>query len=183
MAPTLYAFELGEGTAWPFTAEHGLPAMPTPKEWNNNYSIVLAPIEPGKVCAVGYAEENWIATASFEKQGDNGKRSIDVFHTASIAPKLDDASQARNTGVAFPPSWGFAIMGVEEKIPTAAIFGRNSTNSFVNEKPLEIDFKKRTVAISSEPLPGTSTRGILRRTRSLGWARTGSRVNRRVSPR
>jgi hypothetical protein len=135
-SPSLVVIDLETKEASYFSATDGLPGDDAEHEITVvPDSMILAPIEPGRVLAAGLFGRTWLGVASF----DGVKKAVRVIHEARDVADPADLKQGLSTTVSFQP---LSVHVAQHK----AIVSRGSQNQEVLNTPLIVDIRQKAVA-------------------------------------
>lgn len=145
--PFLWACDPKTGKDHRFTAEDGLPHM------NESRTFVkIAPIEPGKICVVGYMGRSWAAIAELSP---SESRKVDVFFEARETFEGNDPKLAENIKLVFTPEY-LITLRKEDNAELRILVLRTSSAGVIADQPLLIDPHRKTVEVPNFKLSGNN---------------------------
>ena len=121
-------------------AADGLPSATT---------LLLWPLAPGRVCAVGATDRAWCATVDL---ADGGRPRVNVFHAATtlLTTEYRGGHTAADSTLAFVPTWIHAVPDARGE-PDFLLVGRNKCK-WGEYYPLVIDPRTWKVSVSDRQM-------------------------------
>ncbi len=144
--------------AWKITTADGLPfASQSELPPHTAQFLNVAPIGPGRICAVGAFGRTWLAIVAFDP---GGRKSVEVFHEArEVAPEPPPNDPTpddlwKSTALAFRPRYMVTLTGprADGAGPARRILLGRSARHYqpASSHPLLIDPDTKTVQVVNE---------------------------------
>jgi tetratricopeptide (TPR) repeat protein len=147
--PYIVAIDTTSDKKWKITTAEGLPFVHDRDGSDRTpQSLSLAPLAPGKVCAIGSFGRAWLATITLGADAPQ----IEIFHEAKEQANLENVEQWKDTTVAFTPTYVHVITNPTSPSERCIVIGRKAMHREVPTHPLIVDVATLQVSVMNDVL-------------------------------